>query len=138
MAMRWFGWRFRNEEELIDALEMYGSIAGRAKVSHLGEPEDAESDGDGYLERLRQNEAIDRAMARLAHVSWRFHRLLHAYYRRDLHTTHTGWKRAMGEAGLHWQCQGVREEMQLSHWFDCYLHDATQALFFCHTFRRGR
>jgi hypothetical protein len=134
----WYGWRFHDQAELVDALEHYGSIAGRPKVARLGDWVGDEPDDEGYLLRLRQNSAIDRAMARLGHMNKRLHRLLHAYYRRDLHTQHDGWRQAMRAADLDWHCCSVREELELSWFFDRYLEDALAMLFFCHNFRCGR
>jgi hypothetical protein len=126
------GWVFDTLASLVRALEEYAELNGYAKVSKLGESVQGGGQSDGQASKLdcimQQNTAINRAMARLAHIHPASHRLLHGYYRLGLADEAGGWERACLMAGMPSYRRGRFHEAT----FDWLLDQAHKSLYTCH------
>ncbi|MBN1837901.1 MAG: hypothetical protein JW820_18735 [Spirochaetales bacterium] len=91
--------RFGSVEEIWDALEEYHSFHDGIVRKGPGYGGDLELRiSPEHI--LRANQAIDRAMVRLAAVEPKLHLLLHHYYRRGLCEDAGGWLEAAAKSGL--------------------------------------
>jgi len=143
----WIGWRFTTRDELEAALDQYASFQGETLVRRYGEMEGGDSDkamvAHEYV--MRQNVAIDAAMARLRHIHRLSYRLIDAFYRSGLCYEANGRERALERvafvhdedhctpyAGLFYHCQSQRERDRQKQLFDTLQASAVDALYAVH------
>lgn len=138
--------RFRYIEDLWSALEEYGAFHDGTLVRRYEPrmPSGGVRTGgevDATQERImRQNQAINRAMYRMAVVAPKQHRLLDAFYRRPgpsgapaaCHEA-KGWLEAAKRAGY----LGGPMEMSRAT-FDVVIEDAVAVLWYCHRVKPRR
>jgi hypothetical protein len=125
-------WKFRDVETLWAALERYHFYHESLRVRRLGDRVSGNTvsaiDQPVWEDILRANQAIDRAMVRLAVIAPYLHLLLHHYYRRGLNEDSGGWHEAARKAG----CVVHKPEKLARPAFDWMIEQAVWTLFFCH------
>lgn len=156
MTNGWYGWQFHSVDDLQRALDEYASFRGVPMVQQYGglAGGDADKRLAAHEHVLRQNAAIDKAMARLR--SWGKlgrlgHALIDAYYRAGLSYEADGWRRALLRVGQYRNTQGdvlfdalfhhgqnKREWERERRLFEMLLTQAVDSLFVAHTVRPRR